>query len=168
VEITVPRGWEAAFDGTVLMPSPPGSTEGPDGSGFAIGWTGLSAGLHSDPCLPEAHGTPDIPIGPTVEEFIDAVVARPSLRVSQPLDVELGGYPGRFLTITSPSDISGCADWRPWEPGFPAQGPDNLWGIWAIDVEGLRIILVAEEFPDTPEEDKAALRSIVESVRFVP
>jgi hypothetical protein len=30
------------------------------------------------------------------------------------------------------------------------------------------MILVTEEFPNTPQTDKVALRSIVESVRFVP
>ncbi len=30
------------------------------------------------------------------------------------------------------------------------------------------MIILSEEFPDTPEEDKAALRSMVESIRFVP
>jgi hypothetical protein len=168
VEISVPDGWQAALESTILMPVPPGTSEGPAGAGFAIGWTNLSAGLHSDPCLPEAHGRPDVPVGPTVDAFVDAVVAHPSLGASQPRDVELGGYEGQFLTITAPSDISGCRDWRPWEPGFAAQGPGNLWGVWVIDVEGLRMILVTEEFPSTPAGQSSALRSIVESIRFVP
>jgi hypothetical protein len=168
VEITVPDGWQSAFESTILMPVPPGSAEGPAGAGFAIGWTNLSAGLHSDPCLAEAHGTPDIAVGPTVDDFVDAVVAHPALRATQPRDVKLDGYKGRYLTITAPDDISGCADWRPWEPGFAAQGPNNLWRIWVIDVEGLRMILVTEEFPNTPEAHKSALGSIVESIRFVP
>ena len=168
VEITVPDGWQSAFERTILMPVPPGSTEGPAGAGFAIGWTTMSAGLHSDPCLSEAHGTPDIAVGPTVDDFVGAVVAHPALRATQPRAVELGGYKGTYLTISAPDDISGCADWRPWEPGFAAQGADNLWGIWVIDVEGLRMILVTEEFPNTSEAHKSALRSIVESIRFVP
>jgi hypothetical protein len=168
VELTVPVGWQSAFESTILMPVPPGSTEGPAGAGFEIGWTNLSAGLHSDPCLPTAHRTPDIAVGPTVDDFVDAVVAHPALDATQPRDVELGGYQGQALMITAPDDISGCADWRPWEPGFAAQGPDNLWRIWVIDVEGLRMILVTEEFPGTSEAHTMALRSIVESIRFVP
>lgn len=168
VEITVPDGWQSALDSTILMPVPPGSTEGPAGAGFAIGWTNLSAGLHSDPCLPEAHGTPDIAVGPTVDDFVDAVVAHPGLRATKPRDVELGEYRGTYLTITAPDDISGCADWRPWEPGFAAQGPNNLWSVWVIDVEGLRMILVTEAFSNTSEAHQSALRSMVESIRFVP
>jgi hypothetical protein len=168
VEITVPEGWQSAFESTILMPVPPGSTEAPAGAGFAIGWTNMSAGLHSDPCLPEAHGTPDIAVGPTVADFVDAVVAHPALSATKPQDVQLGGYKGTYLTITAPDDISGCADWRPWEPGFAAQGPNNLWSVWIMDVEGLRMILVTEEFPNTSAADRAALHSIVESVRFLP
>ena len=44
VEITVPPNWQAIAGGTVLAPSGDGSTEGPDGAGFVIGWTDPWAG----------------------------------------------------------------------------------------------------------------------------
>jgi hypothetical protein len=166
LEITVPDGWEAPQDFDVIHPVEPESSEGPDGSqpngaALIIGWSNR-AGLHSDPCLPVSHKTPDIPVGPTVEDFVDAVLAHPLLEVSEPSDLELGGYRGRFLTLTAPSDISGCDNWRPWEPGIYAQGPGNIWNIWIIDVDGLRMVLVGQEFPATPAEVKAELRDMVE------
>ena len=151
---------------TTLVLAPPLSAEGPDGAGLAFGW--YAVGLHSEPCRPAPHSTPDILIGPTVDEFVDAVIAHPSLDVTTPVDVELGGYTGQFLTLTAPSDITGCADWRPWEHGIPAQGPDNIWNLWVIDVDGLRVIVNGAEFPGTSEEDKAELRAIAESIRFMP
>ena len=111
---------------------------------------------------------PDIPVGPTVEDFVDAVVAHPLLEVNDPVDAEVGGYDGRFLTLTAPSDISDCDSWRPWEPGIYAQGPDNIWNLWIIDVDGLRMVLLGQEFSGTPAENKAELRAMVESIRFVP
>jgi hypothetical protein len=36
-----------------------------------------------------------------------------------------------------------------------------------MDVNGLRFILLTEEFPGTPAEDRTELRSIVESIRFL-
>jgi hypothetical protein len=165
VEVTVPPGWQA-FSSSTLLLAPPKSSEGPDGAGLAVGWYVM--GLHSDPCLPVAHQTPDILIGPTVDDFVDAVVAHPLLQVTEPVDVELGGYRGRLLTLTTPTDISGCHDWRPWEHGIYAQGPDNVWDMWVIDVDGLRVLVLAERFEDTSAEDSAELQAMVDSLRFIP
>lgn len=167
LEITVPEGWIAGFEGSVIEPEGLGSTDGLDGAGTAIGWSNR-AGLHSDPCLPVAHKRPDIPVGPKVEDFVEAVLAHPLLEVSEPVDVEVGGFGGRFLTLTTPSDTSGCDNWRPWEPGIFAQGPGDIWDLWIIDVDGLRMVLLANHFPDTSAENKAELREMIESIRFLP
>lgn len=103
----------------------------------------------------------------TVDDFVEAVIAHPKLEISEPVDTKLDGYPGRF-TLTGPSDISGCDNWRPWEPGIFVQGPDNVRGIWVIDVEGLRVILLTQEFDGTPTELKRAQREMIESIHFVP
>jgi hypothetical protein len=167
IEITVPAGWYAIFGGLVIVPAGLG-TEGPAGAGLALGWTNWWGGLNSDPCLPVAHVPPDIPVGPTVDDFVDAVVAHAGLEVSEPADVELGGYRGRFLSLTGPSDIDDCDNWRPWDPGFYVQGPDNLWDIWVIDVDGFRVLIITEYFAGTPADVKAELHEMVESIRFVP
>ena len=167
IEISVPPGWEAMFGGLVIHPVGLG-TEGPEGAGLVLGWTNWWVGLNSDPCLPVAHVPTDIPVGPTVDDFVDAVVAHPGLDVSEPTDVELGGYRGRFLSLTGPSDIDDCDNWRPWDPGFFVQGPDNMWDIWIMDVDGLRVLIVAEQFPGTAADVKAQLRRMVESIRFEP
>lgn len=166
VALTVPTGWEALLESTVLLPSSPRSSVAPDGMGLVIGWN--PTGLHADPCLTTQHAPPDIPVGPTVGAFVDALLAHPSLQVSDPVDTSIGGYDGRFLTLTAPSDISGCTDWRPWEGGIAAQGPDNLWDLWVIDVDGLRVVVLASAFPGTSPTDSAELRAMVESIRFEP
>jgi hypothetical protein len=114
------------------------------------------------------HSTPDILIGPSAEDFVDAVVAHPLLDVTDPVEVQLGDFSGQFLTLTAPSDISDCVDWRPWEHGIYAQGPNNFWNLWVMDVDGLRFIILAQEFPGTSADDSADLRAMVESIRFVP
>ncbi len=167
LEITIPPGWEAGADATIIVPSQ-GSTEGPDGAGLEIGWTTPTAGLHSDPCQSAPHLEPDIRPGPTVGEFVDAVLAHLSPFVGEPVDVELGGYRGTFFQLTVPSEILTCRDWRPFEPGIYAQGPDNVWSIWVIDVDSFRMIVLTEEFSDTPAKVRADLRAMVESIRFVP
>jgi hypothetical protein len=166
-QISVPGGgWEAGDEGTVIV-SPQG-TEGPDGAALILRWSGLTTGLHADPCLPVSHLPTDIAVGVTVDDFIGAVVAHPALQVTEPAEIQLDGYSGRFFTLTGPSDISGCNNWRPWEPGIFVQGPDNIWRVWAIDVDGLRVILLTEEFAGTSAEVKSELAAMVESIRFLP
>jgi hypothetical protein len=151
---------------TVIAPAT-GSTEGPDGAGLAIGWTTPTAGFYSDPCQPAPHLTPQILPGPSVADFVDAAVAHPLLGIDGAVDVEVGGYRGSYFELRAPDDISGCRDWRPFDPGIAAQGPNNLWKVWALDVEGLRMVVLIEQFPDTPVEVAAELDAMVESIQFL-
>lgn len=178
IELTVPAGWGAATEYQLIYPATAEetdierATEGPDGAGLVLGWATVWVGLNSDPCVPidhpTGHLTPDISVGPTVDDFIDAVVAHPTLAVSEPTDATVGGRDARFFTLTAPSDLSGCDFWRPWDPGIFAQGPGNVWDVWAVDVEGLRFVIVAQHFPDTPDEVRRELGEMVDSISFEP
>jgi hypothetical protein len=171
IEVTAPEGWEAANEFHLIAPSTRSGPEGPDGAALVLGWTSYWVGLNAEPCLPigipGGHQVPDIRVGPTAADFADAVAARPALHATRPREVTLGGYPGRFFSLTAPRDISGCDNWRPWDPGFFAQGPDSTWEVWAVDVNGLRVVVVATHFPGTPEPVRAHLPDMVTSHRLV-
>ena len=163
--------WEADLEFVLIAPSPE-STDAPDGGALVMGWTTQWVGLNSDPCIPigtpNGHLRPDTPIGPTVDDFVEAVLANPALDITEPTDVSLGEHHGRFFTLTAPSDLSGCDNWRPWDPGFFAQGPGNIWDVWVMDVDGFRVLIVTDYFPDTSDEVKSGLREMAESIRFAP
>jgi hypothetical protein len=166
MELAVPAGYET-FEGFPIVAADTASgTSGPDGGALVLGWTSFWIGLNSDPCLPVAHVPTDIAVGPTVDDFVEAVVAHPELDVTAPTDVALGGYQGTFFTLSGPSDISGCDNWRPWDPGFFVQGVNNIWDVWVIDADGFRILIVTEYFPGTPDQIKTELRQMAESIRF--
>jgi hypothetical protein len=158
--LTVPDGWAAApFGSDIWLASDQNS--GPAGAGFAIGRGGW---VYSEPCGDAED--PDMPMGPTVDEFVEALVAHPQLDATDPVDVTVGGYPGSYLELQGPADRTDCMYFQAWSPTFYAQGDNNHQPIWVIDVDGVRVVIHGSEFPGTDPERSAELRAIVESIRI--
>ena len=55
-----------------------------------------------------------------------------------------------------------------WEPGIYAQGPNALWRIWVLDVDGVRVVVRGDSFPGTSPQIQAQLQSIVDSIQIEP
>jgi hypothetical protein len=155
--LAVPAGW-SGLEQTLTL----GPTSEPDGAGLAFN---TGPWLHSDPCLND-DSPPDIAVGPTVEDYARALADHPLLEVTEPVDVTLSGYRGQYLELRVPADLSDCAYYMPWEPGIWAQGPDQRWQIWILDVEGSRVLVVGYDYPTTSPERQAELASIVESIEI--
>jgi hypothetical protein len=169
VTVTVPDGW-AGFGGGSIVPavesySPPG------GAGLLLGRGGW---LYSKLC---AGPGPDIPTGTTVDEFVTALVDHPDLDVTSPVDITLGGYSGKYLELRAPAntttdelgpDPSGCNYYFVWEPGIYAQGPNALWRIWVLDVDGVRVVVRNDSFPGTTPQVQAQLQAILDSIQIEP
>ena len=179
---------------TVCMPAAPGCVEDPaddsirvtltvpDGYG-AVGerpliWgpeaaTGLiilrGSGLYADPC--NSRPPPDIAVGPTVDDFADAIAAHPLLDASRPVPVTLAGYSGKYVDLQLPADVTTCkpnGEFWPFEPGVYAQGPSHRWHLWILDVEGLRVVIQSMDYPTTPPQQVAELQAIVDSIQIDP
>jgi hypothetical protein len=163
ITYTVPEGWAFGFRAAVTKPS--AGTVAPSGMSLHFlrgGW------LFSDPCL-KVESPPDIEVGPTADDFADALAAHPLLDVAIPVDTTLGGYSGKYLDLQVPSDISGCtAAYYPWAPAFYAQGPNHRWHIWSLDVDGVRVVIQSGDFPGTLRQDLAEMHSIIESIQIEP
>ena len=168
IEVTVPDGWDAATDVLTIFPAVGRDTTSRNSPALVMGWTNFWLGLNSQPCSERSHQKPDIAVGPTVDDFIDAVAAHPLLEGTDPKSVKLGKYGGQFFSLFGPKDITECKEWRPWDPAPYLQGPENRWDIWVMDVQGVRVVIVAEYFPETPQDIKAELRAMAASVRFTP
>jgi hypothetical protein len=143
----------------------------PGGAGLLFmrgGW------LYSELC---AGPGPDIPTGTTVDEFVTALVDHPDLDVTSPVDVTLAGYSGKYLELQAPANIATnsdspepgeCAGYFVWEPGIYAQGPNDLWRIWVLDVDGVRVVVRSDSFPGTTPQVQAQLAAIVDSIQIEP
>ena len=168
LEVTVPAGWTAATEVVSLFPAPGRDTSSPNDPALALGWTNWWVGLNSQPCSQVSHQKTDTPIGPTVDDFVEAVTAHPLIDTTEPRPVKLGKYGGTFFSLLGPKDLSDCYEWRPWEPAPYVQGPSNRWDLWVIDVDGVRVVVMTQYFPETPAHIKAELRAMARSVRFTP
>ena len=160
--VTVPDGWSGIDTAIWVADNQP-----PDGA--ALGFH-RGAWLLSDPCQKTDSW---IPVGPTVADFVDAVAAHPILDTTEPVDVTLGGFSGKYFDLQAPADVStdakynpDCPQYRPWDPGIYAQGPSHRWHLWVLDVEGVRVVVQSMDYPGTSAQHQAELRAMVESIKI--
>jgi hypothetical protein len=168
ITLTVPDGW-AGIGGTIFRAVENNSPPGGAGLLFSRGpW--LTPELCGRP-------VPDIDTGTTVDDFVNVLVGHPDLDVTSPVDVTLAGYSGKYLELQAPANIatdqdnpaSGeCTYYFVWEPGIYAQGPNHLWHIWVLDVDGVRVVIRSDTYPGTTAEVQAQLAAIVESIQIEP
>jgi hypothetical protein len=156
ITLTVPAGWSGSSDGVSATGAPAGET--------AVLLFVRGASLYEDPC--ENEGTPNIPVGPTVADFADAVATHPRLEVTEPVDVTLAGFSGTYLELQVPEDLTACDIYRPWEPWYYAQAPGERWRLWILDVDGVRVVLQGIDHPGTSAQHRSELEAIVDSIRF--
>jgi len=160
ISFTVPEGWQGAPRFSVSLPT----MGAPDGAWITFE---RGASLYSEPCGGTA--PPDVPVGPTVDDFADALVAHPKLDVTAPVEVTIDGYGGKYIDLQVPDDLSACPNaYWPWEPGFFAQGPSQRWHLWILDVDGIRVLIRGMDFAATSAQHQEELRTIVESIHIEP
>ncbi len=102
--------------------------------------------MYSDPCF-TVDGPPDVKVGPTADDFADALAAHPLLNSTTPVETTLGGYSGKYVDLQLPADVAKCPfNYYPWAPAFYAQGPNHRWHVWSLDVDGVRVVIQSGDF----------------------
>lgn len=158
-----------------------------------VGHSGLSittvSNLVTDGCRDHSWAAP--PVGPSVNDLAAALADLAPFQVtSPPTDVTIYGYSGKHLEWTVPDlpveeegehgHFTGCVDGdlKSWvafidtaEPGdayYGYTGPGYIEEFWILDVEGTRLMIVAEQSPGSPTEDIAERDAILDSIRIEP
>jgi hypothetical protein len=161
--LTVPEGW-VGVDGTAIWPA---ELEAAPPGGASVGFS-RGSWLHSDPCRQDLK-LPDVNVGPTVDDFANALADNRFLEVTTPVDVTLAGYRGKYLDLQVPADLSRCpTSYHPWEPGIYAQGPGQRWHLWILDVRGVRVVVMGTDYAATSAQHRAELEAIVDSITIEP
>ena len=169
LSVEVPgSGWSASGDWVVIGPR---GNDLPDG--MAIRFYTIP-NLAANP-LSHSAGNLDPPVGPTVDDMVQAIVAHPALTASVPEDITIDGHAGQLVTITIPADAElpivegGPAYYFYAEPsggGIWGFAPGQTFDWYIVDVDGQRLIIDSFHYPGTSEEDLSAQRTVVESVQF--
>ena len=161
--------------------------DAPDSVGAALlAWSwpaGTGFNVYGDPC----RWTTTIPATPaTTPDAIAAAFAAQGLtEPTAPVDVTIGGYAGKAVTLTVPMTyhlpgstreerFADCAEDKfafygiEGEPGDTrnAQGAGQVDELWILDVNGSIVILDATYTPATPAELVDELRALAESATF--
>ena len=149
----------------------------PEATMLAWSWpAGTGFSVYGDPCL-WAWTVPEKP-ATTIDEIAGALAAQPSRDASEPMDVTVGGYAAKTITLHVPDDwdaSSNDCDQGNFasygvagedEPTRWHQGPGQIDQLWIVDVDGAFAILDAMYRPDTPAELVDELRAIAESATF--
>jgi hypothetical protein len=162
---TVPDGWAAESPGAVF-PAIGDGTSGPAGAAMVFVRV---VGLYADPCQGNT-GQPDIQVGPTVDDLVTALADHGAYESTAATDVVVDGYAGKQLELLIPSDIdfATCDDGQfwVWDAAPYAQGPGNRWQVTILDVDGTRVVILAEDFAATPASTQTELQAIVDSIQI--
>ena len=169
IAFDVPTGWEAHAEDELADEVDFNKIRGDQ----TPAWVSFSlvANVFSDPCHPVEM---DPPLGPTVDDLVNALTSMPGTESGAVTDVLVDGHPGKrfdFATTVVPAD-TGCDDevWLSlWSgpDGFLARvpGPTNM-RITVVDVDGTRLMMSAQFWDDTTSAEVAEANAIIDSVRF--
>ena len=125
--------------------------------------------------------------GPGVDALVAALIAQLTRHPTDPTDVTLGGYRGRYLewsvapdaVVTGDADFTGCDvepsngshDFVSWEGNGFGRRYQQVAGqvdrLWVLDVNGQRLVVDATYGPDATAADRDQLNEVVESIQFV-
>lgn len=143
----------------------------PQGAGLIV--YGGDMVVYEDPCAWEST-RPDDPVA-SLDELVAALSAQASREATPPVDVTVGGYPGKMLTLHVPEDavFTDCdgGEFRTLievrtDDARVHQGPGQIDEVWVVDVDGTLVFFDAGYFAGTPAEDVQEMRTMVESATF--
>ena len=162
VSIQVPKGWGAGATWVAIGPK---GNAAPDGMAIRF-YT--ASNLYVNP-LRTGDGVLSPPVGPSVDDLVNAMVNHPDWTITGHDAISIDGYPGQVVHVTLPP---GTSDATPFYLSVDTGG--QVWGwaagqlfdIYVIDVGGNRLVFDAFHYPNTTAGDLAAQRQVIDSIQL--
>lgn len=167
LRITVPDGWQSfgVTDGLASLCN--NACELPDRAGLAF-W--VVTNTFTDAC--DIGGLADPPIGPSVDDLVDALASLPRHEATAPTTEAIGGRAVTYLELTADADLGDCGldGFRAWTAGAEVREspPGDRDRLWILEVDGTRLMVDIALPPSADPQDVADLEAMVESIRFEP
>lgn len=168
--VTLPAaGWR--YDDIAL-----GFAKGDEVNALVLLWSfpaGTEFWVYGDPC--DWQSTRPATPATTPGEIVARLAAQASRDASDPVDVTVGGYAGKSVTLHVPDDavLADCdlGNFTSYgvtgdEPTRYHQAPGQIDEFWVVDVDGAIAVLDATYRADTPAEWVEEMRSIARSATF--
>jgi hypothetical protein len=105
------------------------------------------------------------PVGPTVDDLVDAISNLEGYEASAPADISMSGFDGKEFTLTA---TGGCGATWATPDRVTGMGSDEINLLQVLDVDGERVLIASAYNPDTSQEDVAALEQVRDSVEIQP
>ena len=171
VTVDVPAGWSAIGNAVITGP---GGNDAPGGISIRFYPVG---NLFNNPSS-YADGLLDPPVGPTVDDLVQAIVDQSEWISSTPIETSIDGYPARLVTITIPDDAEFDTSKTPNGAFYLFQdtGSGQLYGwaqgqtfdVYAVDVDGERIVVEAFHYPGTTGSDLQEQQAVLDTLQIEP
>ena len=129
--------------------------------------------VYRDPCQRTTTHDP----GPTTQDFVTAITRQPGQSTSSVEPVTVGGHRGHHVTITLPegTNLTRCSNGSHalWRHDADVDGvvdldsADLTTHLWALDVEGQRVVMLLNLYPGQPAGQNAEMLRIARGTRFI-
>lgn len=162
ITMHVPAGYEGADGFLVRKPG--------NGQNAVSNW--IVGNVYGEAC----HWSSTLPVEPvasTVDGLVAALASQKGRHVSTPIDVEVDGFTGKYVEMTTPLriNVAKCDDgqFRAWSDtgdGARWTEPGQRDLLWIVDVDGTPLVIDAALGPETSGQDRAERTRMVESIQI--
>lgn len=164
VTFDLPRGWEMENSGQTISKYPNLRRE--------VGWASFMLDdVYADACGPLQR---EVPIGPTVDDLMRALLGQVGPVKDGPFEVTIGGHHGKRLDLSPPNGSDplecrfngGLQIWRDSGDYYQVLLTDGAMSVYAIDVGGERVVIATQYRAGSAPVDVHELEAIIDSIRF--
>lgn len=122
----------------------------------------------ADPCSTELL---DPPVGPTVDDLVEALSSLDGFEATAAADVSIDGYNGKQFILTAPGpDEARCDDMSTWHTTTRQNGigAGEVAEVRIVDVAGVRLLVSIAYQALASSADRSGLEGILDSVQLEP
>jgi len=124
----------------------------------------------ADPCADQENAELlDPPVGPSVDDLVEAISNLEGYEASAPEDITVSGFGGKAFTLTAP-ETEGCGATWATADRTTGMGAGEINVLRILDIDGVRVVISGAYHPESADADAyaAAVDLVMDSVQIQP